>query len=715
MSRLYYTPFRFVLQALIVAMPSAAEVTLRHGDWTVRIDAATLAVEAARSTSRWTISDAALPSSEVAELKASAAEARWSLPQHKLAAAASLGNEGLRIELQRRGPTQIEWPVLADMRNAEAVILPLAEGLYAPMNEPRWRTFLVEQSPLAMMQQLSMPMWGLRYREGTVTYIAENPFDNELQWEQSRESLGMRLRHRVPRNQPERAHRMLIRIGGDSPVESARHFREWFQSRYGLRTLRQKAQDLPEVERLFGAAHIYLWAAASLTANDVKDWRGFVRALAGSKILSALPADAQKEVRAAASTPHVSAWQKRTILGALDRTPTGNEFEAYFVPSAQRGAAISHKMLDTLRSAGFDRLWLGAPGDEIDMARRNPSVVEHARKLGYLFAPYDSYHSIHSPTERDTWPTAQFDRKLFDTGGIVKEDGVMSKGFQGKGYYLSPLAAEPYVSKRVNAMLRDAPFNSWFIDCDATGELFDNYSRHYPHTQAQDMQLRQQRMEWLAKEKRLVTGSEGGAWFAANAIHFAHGMMTPLFGWQDPLLRDPKSKHFVGKWAPPEEPAVFFQPVELPAKYMDLYFDPRYRLPLYQTAFHDTVITTNHWLLATRKLTNATAVRELLEVLYGVPPLYHLNQESAARMVPEIQPHYRFFSPLHREIATLPMTAFEWLTADRLLQRTEFGGRVEIVANFSSGAQTHGGASIPPRSLRVRRNGSKQADVYTPR
>jgi hypothetical protein len=244
----------------------------------------------------------------------------------------------------------------------------------------------------------------------------------------------------------------------------------------------------------------------------------------------------------------------------------------------------------------------------------------------------------------------------------------------------------------VEGILHDVPFNSWFVDCDATGELFDNYSTAFPQTKEQDMQARLDRMTWLRDRKRLVIGSEEGAWYAAPVIHFGHGMMTPWFGRQD----------FMGKYYPPEGPALFLKPVELPEPYLSTYFDPRYRLPLYQAAFHDMVITTNHWTQGSLKFTNATGTRELLELLYGIPPLYHLNLEQFDNIVPSIQKHYQFFSPLHREIGGMPLTAFAWLTNDRLLQRSVFGGTVEVIANFGNQAAAYDGLRIPPRSVLVR-------------
>jgi hypothetical protein len=45
------------------------------------------------------------------------------------------------------------------------------------------------------------------------------------------------------------------------------------------------------------------------------------------------------------------------------------------------------------------------------------------------------------------------------------------------------------------------------------------------------------------------------------------------------------------------------------------------------------------------KFTDGDHARELLELLYGVPPLYRLNQAEWKKRLGRIKAHYAFFSP----------------------------------------------------------------------
>ena len=332
--------------------------------------------------------------------------------------------------------------------------------------------------------------------------------------------------------------------------------------------------------------------------------------------------------------------------------------------------------------------------------------------------PYDSYHSIHHPNEKDTWETAQFDLSLYETGAIVNADGTKNRGFKKKGYHLSPLAAQPYVEARVDGIVAQMPtdFNSWFIDCDAYGELFDDYSASHPATQVDDMNARLTRMAWIRDTYNMVVGSEGGAAYAAATLHFAHGMMVPVIGWGDPDMKEKTSPYYIGGYWPPEGPAIHIKQVPLKPNYLYHYFDPRFRLPLYQIVFHDSVVTTNHWGSGSLKFENAIETLALLELLYNVPPLYHLNMSEFSKHQAWIKRHYAFFSPLHRHIGGQAMTDFEWLSDDKQVQRTEFGDTVEIFANFGVGAFEYQDMVIPTRSVVARwiRTGKVEAFSVRP-
>jgi hypothetical protein len=259
-------------------------------------------------------------------------------------------------------------------------------------------------------------------------------------------------------------------------------------------------------------------------------------------------------------------------------------------------------------------------------------------------------------------------------------------------------------------MLEKVRFTAWFVDCDAAGELFDNYDPKFPTTQSEDATIRCERLEWLTQKHNLIVGSEDGCAYATRSIHFAHGMMTPVFGWGDPDLKDRKSPYWLGPYWPPTGPGVFTKQVPLKPFYQKLYFDPRYRLPLYQVVFHDSVITTHHWSAASLKFSNQLTTTELFELLYDCPPLYHLNEKEYKAHRARILTHYAAFSPVHRILVTQAMTGFEFLTPDRQVQQTTFANGGKITANFS----TSNFKKLPARSILLQSSRGDQPTAYTP-
>jgi len=169
----------------------------------------------------------------------------------------------------------------------------------------------------------------------------------------------------------------------------------------------------------------------------------------------------------------------------------------------------------------------------------------------------------------------------------------------------------------------------------------------------------------------------------------------------------------LGRYYPPGAPGVFFKPVDLPAKYKDTYFDFTHRLPLYQAAFHDSIVTTHHWSAPSTKFTNVLAVNELLEFLYGVPPLYHLNLAEWGKRKHEIRTHEAFFSPNYRKLALQPLSDFAWLTSDHRIQKTEFGNEASVLANFGDSVYRYQGHVIPESGILLIWKKTGQAVTYT--
>ena len=767
-SRIYILSIGMLLLTAIGVGAASETVSLSSAVWTVHIDPQSLAVETYPADSEISvpISREQTGFGNITEFSQEGNTVSWRLPERFLTVRFELIDDSLSVEFVQDKRTNealsLTWPVIEDFESLRGYILPFFEGSYVPKDDVIWRDFLCERGPINTTAGLSMPFWGLHLADRTLTYILTNPFNNQIRFNKTAApSLGMKVSHTFTPNWEQRRYGLRISLGAASPIAPAKQYRHWLQQNAEFVSFAEKIEKTPAAEKLLGAAHIYLWGGKLLSQYDVTDWQTLATRLSGddgiaTQIWAQLNAGARKAILEIVQVDYPSKYSLRVVSRAISEQlekqrfydpslwteiPLTSEAEKLVsrdvstlsLPELYRrncllfyaafsdtlrhpdewGDGFSVKLLERFAENGLDRLWLGV--DSWQDGFRHPKAVAKAKALGYLIGPYDSYHSIHHPNEKDTWETAQFDLTLYETGGIVNADGTKSRGFKKKGYHLSPLVAQPYVENRVNGIVEQMPsdFNTWFIDCDAYGELFDDYSPTHLATQLDDMRARLVRIAWIRDTHTMVVGSEGGAAYSAATIHFAHGMTVPVIGWGDPDMKSKTSPYYVGGYWPPEGPAIHIKQVPLKPKYLYLYYDPRFRLPLYQMVFHDSVITTHHWGSGSLKFKNAIGTLALLELLYNVPPLYHLNMAEFSKHKVWIKRHYAFFSPLHRQIGGQPMTDFEWLSHDKQIQRTEFGGMVEMYANFGTDSFRYKSIEIPARSVVARWIGTGKIEVFS--
>ncbi|GGM62020.1 hypothetical protein GCM10012275_36120 [Longimycelium tulufanense] len=347
------------------------------------------------------------------------------------------------------------------------------------------------------------------------------------------------------------------------------------------------------------------------------------------------------------------------------------------------GKARDPEAVRQLRDFGISRMWLGYDADGAPMS---PEAVAAANNAGYLVGPYDTWANAQDPKNADTLASVWRD-PLWPEGCVRDSDHNPVTGFGDRGCYLSSQAlaqAEPTrhnLADRVRTMTANGA-TSYFLDVDAAGELFDDHTPTHRMSKAQDRKNRLDRMRWLAEDRKLVLGSESAGGWANPVVSYSHGSATPVDNRFWELQRDRKTW---GGYFPKDRPGFFFKPVSLPADLAKTMFDPTYRVPLYQTVLHDSVISLDRWELSYGKLPDQATTRTLLAMLYNTPLNLVLDGKEIEEQGSRIAELQRFFAPLHEKAGTEPMTGFRWVTADHLVQQTTFGeGTLTVTANFGT-------------------------------
>lgn len=388
-----------------------------------------------------------------------------------------------------------------------------------------------------------------------------------------------------------------------------------------------------------------------------------------------------------------------TLQQKIDRNPEVARLIGA-VHSYNWGAARSAAAVERLRALGVQRLWLG-----YDTGGWPADSVRAATAAGYLVAPYDNYSDAQDPATADR-ATAVWPAGLWPQGCVIDAAGQQVAGAGGRGCALSSaaLAARGDVLERRLAARTGDGVNGYFLDADANGQTFDDYSTDHPMNQQDDRRNRLARMSNIAG--RLVLGSSTVAPWAAAVVAVSHGSSTPAL---PALFAAERDRGYWGADTGPDGADRYLKPVVLSPALHTVLFDPRYRIPLYEAVLHDSVISLERPELPFNKFPAEQRNRALLSLLYVTPLNFALNAGNLEQLGPQLAALQRDFATVADIAATEPLTGFAWLTGDHLVQRTVFGdAALRVTANFS-GADFHDAESGTVRAgCALARAGARQ-------
>lgn len=563
-----------------------------------------------------------MPKREVLNFKISEKEASWTYPNENLEVKLVKMDGYLNVSVTstQKAHNEISWPRIS----GESFVMPFGQGKQFSTSDQNWKTYLAD-TELEVSDGYAMQFFGVQKKAFGLLFILDDMYNTSVKFD-TKNNIEMSYTHAFTKINKDKTYGYKIYITDHNPVTMAKLYRQDRKERGLFTTLAEKAAKQKNIEKLYGAPHIYLWE---------------------------------------------------------DK--------------------VSPSFLDELKKSGISKAWMGF--DSWDKGIKNPEFVKKANEMGYLIGMYDSYHSIHEPG-KEQWETAKFeDKTLYETGTVTKQNGKKATGFNKTGRKLNPLFSMGEVKSRMNKLFKgDMKFNSWFIDCDATGEIIDDYSPNHITTVEQDIQARLDRMAYIRDQKQLVIGSEGGNDFASQTIAFAHGIELPAFSWRDEdMSKNKQSPYYLGKYYSYRGGVaeIFAKPVPLKPLYTAIFFNPLYDVPLYKLVYNDSVITTYQWSWSTLKIKGEEKNRMMHEVLYNIPPLYHLDQRVWQANKKTIEAHHKTWAPFHEKAVQREMTDFKCLNPERTVQMTMFGNDLYVIGNFSDKVFTYEGVNITPQTVKV--------------
>lgn len=670
---------------------------------------------------------------KVSNLKENKSTTSWSYPEKSIDVLIKKEENYLDVTIKstkaKGNKNEFSWPFIS----GKNYTIPFGEGKYIPSNDKYFMDYL-DNTEFNSIESLSMNFFASSSDdENALVYVIKNIFNNKITFD-TKDKIEFKFSHNFTSITDDHSYGFRIYATKNNPVNIAKIYKNYILEQNKFQTLEKKSEKNKNIEKLFGAVHIYLFDKIIISDEDV-NWPEFRKNLSSPSmdwiktLLKEHTEEGQEVVdvlEQLQKQDYVDQYQKAVIVQGLSRILLLPEFykqqfftkkdqkidellnkginnlneieiidlnkrilsvnfQGSFKPSEEWALERNINLIKDIRSSGIDKSWFGL--DDWTQGYINPDMIKFANENGFLIGPYDSYHSIHEP-KKEKWITAAFeDTSLYENAVITNEKGEKISGFQNVGRKLNPALSLPSVKKRVSNILDTGiEFNSWFIDCDTTGEIYDDYSKNHITSESQDLEARMKRISYIRDDKKMIVGSEGGNDFAASYIAFAHGIELPSFSWMDQdMSKNKESEYYLGNYYSNNGgvPQKMSKEVPVKEKYKKIFLDAYYSIPLYKLVYNDSVITSYHWDWSTFKIKDEVQNRMLYEILYNVPSLYHLDKFQWEKYKDRIIKHYNIWSPFSREAVKKEMTDFKILSDDRLVQMTQYGNTIKVIANFS--------------------------------
>ncbi|KAA3607094.1 MAG: hypothetical protein DWQ01_15425 [Planctomycetota bacterium] len=510
----------------------------------------------------------------------------------------------LFCELSGKGAMKdaLVWPPPFAGEQGAFLVLPMNEGLIYPVHETA--TFQNNRLPFyAGHGGLSMAWYGMSFlekqgegwmaildtRDDASLEIGKPPGGNTkvfTAWTRWEPSLGDFRYNR-------RMRFVFFQEGGY--VAQAKRYREHARENGLLKTLREKAAENPDVDKLIGAPNV---------------------------------------------------WMPRFAFGEnFDRL----------------------KAVQELKDVGIDRLMLSghdASASDVAKLNQNPDV---------LIARYDIFEDIFDPKNSPKW--ANHDGWPHDVvhganGKPLSGWELRDKNRTYPGYIRSSIPMYEYAKGKILEQQEKVPFPARFMDTTTAVPWREDFNPRHRTTRSQDRQAKMKLLRWVSEELGAICGSETGIDASVPYVHYYEGMLSLV------PFRLPDSGYSVAKYVKPTPPFLKFQ------------VGPYYRVPLWELVYHDCTVASWYWGDSNNKAPEVWDQRDLINLLYGTPPLYMLHPEIWKRFKDRFGESYQRVCPTVRRVGYDEMVDHQFLTQDHTLQKSVWSSGLEIVVNFGDKDRT---------------------------
>ncbi len=431
-------------------------------------------------------------------------------------------------------------------------------------------------------------------------------------------------------------------------VAQAKHFRTYAQAQGWFRSLKEKAERNPDVDRLVGAPVIYLWGdGRSEQMLDALKSAGLDKALIQLSINhvdqeGAFPSKAFADGDGWAKAVHARGY----LAGIYDIYAAARVGSGAGAPP--RGDGPRPPQTGGLRYSGFTYLW---------------------------------------PKEATDW------------------NYVGSGGERGQRAMIShQMSAKFAVETRLPQHIKQFGLDAFFFDTVCALEPSEDYdtAHGHPATRTKDIANRIALLDATTGHFNKLTGTEQIKSWAVPEVHWAEGMFK---------LGASNAKGQIGAWNSNVYPQVMTDVQDL-GENLRTVLDTGFQVPLWELVYHDALLSVQHWHLVHNKLLYCWDLADQFALIRGQAPILNLvyagEKGSVGREVegakdadgrlwdtrwtnPLVAKHvaatYQSVCKWHGQIGYLEMTNHQVLADDFSVQLSEFsadGGKTGrgIIVNF---------------------------------
>lgn len=329
-----------------------------------------------------------------------------------------------------------------------------------------------------------------------------------------------------------------------------------------------------------------------------------------------------------------------------------------------------------------------------------PADMARINAMGFLTGEYDNYDDI-----RDG-PLGQTSDNV-ERVALRGRDGKPATGWVTlEGVTYSRRASSQALAaaqQLIPPILAEYPFTARFLDVTTTVDLVEDYNPERPADRRQDLACRLDLLRYVRGLGLVLGGEHGKAWNAAE-LDYAEGTMSGPFWWEMPAghLVVPKSR------------------AEIKPHYTRYGIAPTCRIPLWELVFHECVVTTWYWGDSSgyyiETAPELSDWKDLANMLYGTVPLLWVDHRGYgwSRHRERFLETCRVTGKLHEAVGFEEMLSHEFLSEDRMMQRSRFGNGTTVVVNFANEPRSYrdgwfGGVVLAPRGFWAKGPGIEQS------